>query len=339
MKKIILMFVALLGSVMINAQNYTGSSKFTDNVSVTLQGGVLTTLNDFYTDHTMMAPIAVVGIDKYINPWLGVGIEGRTLIGTGKINEARFNSKTMFDAVNVSSYVKINVLNAINYTGERKFFEPVVYTGLGWGHQTATAYNYMTYRAGTELNFNLGKERAWAIVVNPSVVWGPTNDMSLNKHNGNFEVTAGIVYHFKTSNKTHTMKVIDIKSLQSELNTLRAHECPKPITTTKAISTNVVTKEVIKYVNKSYIVTFAKNSSELNLRAKNDLNMIPTNVTVNIEASASPEGSVDHNLKLSQDRANSVKEYLESRGIQVRNADGVGVYDNASGRQAIITIL
>ena len=117
MKKIILMFVALLGSVMINAQNYTGSSKFTDNVSVTLQGGVLTTLNDFYTDHTMMAPIAVVGIDKYINPWLGVGIEGRTLIGTGKINEARFNSKTMFDAVNVSSYVKINVLNAINYTG------------------------------------------------------------------------------------------------------------------------------------------------------------------------------------------------------------------------------
>ena len=155
------------------------------------------------------------------------------------------------------------------------------------------------------------------------------------KNNAKLALNVSYVYHFKTSNKTHTMKVIDIESLQSELNTLRAHECPKP--TAKAIS--VVTKEVVKYVNKSYIVTFAKNSSELNLRAKNDLDMIPTNVTVNIEASASPEGSVDHNLKLSQDRANSVKEYLESRGIQVRNADGVGVYDDASGRQAIITIL
>ena len=138
MKKFIFMLVAtlMLAIGAVNAQeqsNYAGSSKFTDNVSVTLQGGVLTTFNDFYTGHTAMAPIAVLGVDKYINPWFGVGVEGRTLIGTGN---GMYNAHTAFDAVNVSGYAKFNILNMFNYNGERKFFEPVVYTGLGWGHQT-----------------------------------------------------------------------------------------------------------------------------------------------------------------------------------------------------------
>lgn len=341
MKKFIFMLVAMfmLAIGTINAQdqsNYAGSSKFTDNVSVTLQGGALTTFNDFYTGHTAMAPIAVLGVDKYINPWFGVGVEGRTLIGTGN---GMYNTHTMFDAVNVSGYAKFNVLNMFKYNGERKFFEPVVYTGLGWGHQTcsdADPYNYMTYRAGAEFNFNLGKEKAWAIVVNPSVVWGDINNGKLIKQHGNFEVTAGVVYHFKTSNGKHAIAkprlydAAEVAALNARINEL--------------MNRPAVVKEVVKEVpvtttttiEKTYVVVFAQNSSELTSEAKTVLDNVSG--AVNVVASASPEGTAVYNKKLSEKRAIAVANYLKNRGIKVNTVTGVGVQGNASNRLAIVTV-
>ena len=342
MKKFILIFVAMFmfaTSMFAQEQtNYTGSSKFTDNVSVTVQGGVLTSFDNFYSGHTAMAPIALVGVDKYVNPWFGVGVEARTLIGTGS---GAYNTKTAFDWVNLSGYAKFNVLNMFNYNGERRTFEPVVYTGLGWGHSTACLHtNQATYRAGVELNLNLGKEKAWGIVLNPSVVWGGMTDYKLNKHNGSFEVTAGVVYHFKTSNGTRTFAKPRLYS-QSEIDALNAR-------IKELDSRQVAVKEVIKnvpatnstvsinVVEKTYIVTFAKSKADLTNAAKANLDKITG--TVVIEASASPEGTTKFNQKLSEDRANAVKSYLESRGVKVTKAIGLGVVGNESNRIAIVTV-
>lgn len=336
MKKFILIFVAMFTfatSMFAQEQtNYTGSSKFTDNVSVTVQGGVLTSFDNFYSGHTAMAPIALVGVDKYVNPWFGVGVEARTLIGTGN---GSYNTKTVFDWVNLSGYAKFNVLNMFNYTGERRTFEPVVYTGIGWGHSTACLHtNQATYRAGVELNLNLGKEKAWGIVLNPSVVWGGMTDYKLNKHNGSFEVTAGVVYHFKTSNGTRTFAKPRLYS-QSEIDALNAR-------INELNSKPAVVKEVIKntsvtdVIERTYIVTFAKSKSYLTDEAKKNLDKITG--TVVIEASASPEGTTEFNQKLSEDRANAVKSYLESRGVKVTKATGLGVVGNESNRIAIVTV-
>ena len=342
MKKFILIFVAMFTfatSMFAQEQtNYTGSSKFTDNVSVTVQGGVLTSFDNFYSGHTAMAPIALVGVDKYVNPWFGVGVEARTLIGTGN---GSYNTKTVFDWVNLSGYAKFNVLNMFNYNGERRTFEPVVYTGLGWGHSTACLHtNQATYRAGVELNLNLGKEKAWGIVLNPSVVWGGMTDYKLNKHNGSFELTAGVVYHFKTSNGTRTFAKPRLYS-QSEIDALNAR-------IKELDSRQVAVKEVIKnvpatnstadvdVVEKTYIVTFAKSKADLTNAAKANLDKITG--TVVIEASASPEGTTKFNQKLSEDRANAVKSYLESRGVKVTKATGLGVVGNESNRIAIVTV-
>ena len=342
MKKFILIFVAMFTfatSMFAQEQtNYTGSSKFTDNVSVTVQGGVLTSFDNFYSGHTAMAPIALVGVDKYVNPWFGVGVEARTLIGTGN---GSYNTKTVFDWVNLSGYAKFNVLNMFSYNGERRTFEPVVYTGLGWGHSTACLHtNQATYRAGVELNLNLGKEKAWGIVLNPSVVWGGMTDYKLNKHNGSFEVTAGVVYHFKTSNGTRTFAKPRLYS-QSEIDALNAR-------IKELDSRQVAVKEVIKNVpatnstasvnviEKTYIVTFAKSKADLTNAAKANLDKITG--TVVIEASASPEGTTKFNQKLSEDRANAVKSYLESRGVNVTKATGLGVVGNESNRIAIVTV-
>lgn len=336
MKKFILIFVAMFmfaTSMFAQEQtNYTGSSKFTDNVSVTVQGGVLTSFDNFYSGHTAMAPIALIGVDKYVNPWFGVGVEARTLIGTGN---GSYNTKTVFDWVNLSGYAKFNVLNMFNYNGERRTFEPVVYTGLGWGHSTACLHtNQATYRAGVELNLNLGKEKAWGIVLNPSVVWGGMAENKINKHDGSFEVTAGVVYHFKTSNGTRTFAKPRLYS-QSEIDALNAR-------INELNSRPAVVKEVIKntsvtnVVESTYIVTFAKSKSYLTDEAKKNLDKITG--TVVIEASASPEGTTEFNQKLSEDRANVVKSYLESRGVKVTKATGLGVVGNESNRIAIVTV-
>ena len=338
MKKFILIFVAMFTfatSMFAQEQtNYTGSSKFTDNVSVTVQGGVLTSFDNFYSGHTAMAPIALVGVDKYVNPWFGVGVEARTLIGTGN---GSYNTKTVFDWVNLSGYAKFNVLNMFNYNGERRTFEPVVYTGLGWGHSTACLHtNQATYRAGVELNLNLGKEKAWGIVLNPSVVWGGMTEHKLNKHDGNFEVTAGVVYHFKTSNGTRTFAKPRLYS-QSEIDALNARIKEldsRPVAVKEVINTNLTAS--VNVVEKTYIVTFAKSKADLTNAAKANLDKITG--TVVIEASASPEGTTKFNQKLSEDRANAVKSYLESRGVKVTKATGLGVVGNESNRIAIVTV-
>ena len=342
MKKFILIFVAMFTfatSMFAQEQtNYTGSSKFTDNVSVTVQGGVLTSFDNFYSGHTAMAPIALVGVDKYVNPWFGIGVEARTLIGTGN---GAYNTKTAFDWVNLSGYAKFNVLNMFNYNGERRTFEPVVYTGLGWGHSTACLHtNQATYRAGVELNLNLGKEKAWGIVLNPSVVWGGMTEHKLNKHDGSFEVTAGIVYHFKTSNGTRTFAKPRLYS-QSEIDALNARikELDSRQVAAKGVINNVPATNSTASVNvveKTYIVTFAKSKADLTNAAKANLDKITG--TVVIEASASPEGTTKFNQKLSEDRANAVKSYLESRGVKVTKATGLGVVGNESNRIAIVTV-
>lgn len=342
MKKFILIFVAMFTfatSMFAQEQtNYTCSSKFTDNVSVTVQGGVLTSFDNFYSGHTAMAPIALVGVDKYVNPWFGVGVEARTLIGTGN---GSYNTKTVFDWVNLSGYAKFNVLNMFNYNGERRTFEPVVYTGLGWGHSTACLHtNQATYRAGVELNLNLGKEKAWGIVLNPSVVWGGMTDYKLNKHNGSFEVTAGVVYHFKTSNGTRTFAKPRLYS-QSEIDALNARIKEldsRPVAVKEVIKNVPATNSTanVNVVEKTYIVTFAKSKADLTNAAKANLDKITG--TVVIEASASPEGTTKFNQKLSEDRANAVKSYLESRGVKVTKATGLGVVGNESNRIAIVTV-
>lgn len=339
MKKFIIVLVAMFAFAtgvfsQIVQSNYTGSSKLTDNMSVTVQGGVLTSFNNFYSGHTSMAPIVVVGVDKFVNPWFGVGVEGRTLIGTGN---GAYNTKTTFDWINVSGYAKFNVLNMFKFDGTRRFFEPIVYTGLGWGHKTTSVHaNNMTYRAGAELNFNVDKKNGWGVVVNPSVVWGGMNNFNLNKHAGNFEVTVGVIHYFKTSNGTRTF-VKPVLYDQLEVDRLNARIAELE-TASKVVATKNTITEVVKEVpvEKTYIVTFAKGKSDLTDAAKNNLDKVKGEVV--IVASASPEGTTTFNQKLSEARAVAVKTYLENRGIKVTSANGVGVTGNESNRIAIITV-
>ncbi len=338
MKKVILSILMAFVAVFSYAQNqynYSGSSKFTDNVSVTLQGGVLTTFDEFFTGHTMVAPVAVLGADKYLNPWFGLGVEGRTLIGTGN---GKFNSHTAFDAVNVSGYLKFNLVNMFAFNGTRHVFEPVVYTGLGWGHQTcsnADPRNYMTYRSGVELNFNVSNDKAWAVVVNPSVVWGDLDNGKLNKHHGNFELTAGVVYHFNTSNGTRSFakaKLYDqneVNELNGKVNSLQA-ALDEANATIKMLSTQKTNAKTDTVVVKTFPkVQFEKGSSKITSTSLANLADIADAIKdadgkVTVTGYASVEGSDAINNKLSTKRAEAVKNALVKFGVSADKIDTVG---------------
>lgn len=339
MKKFFSILCTLCVSVMSFAQtqsNYSGSSRFTDNWSVSLQGGVLTGFDNFFSGHTATAPTVTLGVDKYVTPWFGLGIEGRTLIGTGHGHvdgicysgvPNAYNTHTAFDAVNVSGYAKFNILNMFSYDGHRKFFELVAYTGLGWGHQTCSKSfdrNYMTSRSGAELNFNLGKERAWAISVNPSVVFGDINNGKLMKSHGYLEVNVGLVYHFKTSNGTHDFtkaKLNDqtqIDQLNDVINSLKEDNQNK--------------EKEIEYLKKCaaqhdtiYIEVPTDNSSKFYFE-KNSLNLTgdvselakslkESGSTCVITGYASKEGSEKRNNVLAERRANVLKQALVKSGV------------------------
>ena len=125
----------------------------------------------------------------------------------------------------------------------------------------------------------------------------------------------------KTNTKTNTRK----KSIKKNIARGIVH-----------ISATFNNTSVTDVVEKTYIVTFAKSKADLTNAAKANLDKITG--TVVIEASASPEGTTKFNQKLSEDRANAVKSYLESRGVKVTKATGLGVVGNESNRIAIVTV-
>lgn len=351
-----MLLIAFVSFVNVNAQsmNYAGSSNFTDNWSVTLQGGVITPFTNFFSGHTAMTPVALFGVDKYVTPAVGFGAEVRTGIGTGTVGHVH-NSHTAFDMVNVSGYAKFNLANMFVPTDHRHLFEPVVYTGLGWGHATAgyedagthKHANYMTWRSGVELNFNIGKSRAWALVLNPSVVFGNPSTTEwatkLDKRNGYFECTAGVVYHFRTSNgthgftKAHLYDAAEVEELNQEIQDIREQLNSQPAVIEKVIE-KTVEVPVITF-EKQTVICFAKNSADLNDDAIQVLNdLISSGVKhVSIVGYSSPEGSKKYNLQLSHKRAHNVAEYLSNAGIEIEQETGLGAVSNNSNRIVIIT--
>ena len=320
--------------------NYASSSRFTDNWSVSFQGGVVTPFDAFFKNGSV-SPMVVLGINKEVTPWLGFGVEGRTAIGVGNT----YNTYTAFDAVNVSGNVRFNVLNLFRkYDGHRTLFEPIVYTGLGWGHSTASVSvprNYMTYRVGSELNFNVGRDKVWAFMVNPSVVWGDISNFKLMKSHGKFELSVGFTYRFKNSNNTRSFAIAhlyDTKEVMELNKRIEELERRKPEVVTQVIVQKVETTNAIEQP-KEYVVHFTYNSFELMESAKGMLNQVPENSTVVLDGYCShePRSNKEYNMTLSHKRANEVKKYLETRGVIVLETNGHGC-DDEFGRVVVVKV-
>ena len=371
MKKFIIVSAFALGAFTANAQ--TGETalqgtKFGDNWSIGINAGAVTPLthSSFFKD---ARPAFGFGITKQLTPVFGLGIQGMGYVNTTQ-------SKTAFDASDVSLLGKVNLMNLFGgYQGSPRLFEIEALAGMGWLHYYMNGpgdQNSWSTRFGMNLNFNLGEAKAWTLGVRPAIVYDMEGDFNaaksrFNVNNAAFELTAGITYHFMTSNGTHhftNVKPYDpveianlnsavnvnnkdnqlinanqqVNALQSELNECRNKVVPvETVVKTSRIPESIITfRQGKSVVDASQLPNVERVASYMNKHV---------NTTVVIKGYASPEGNLAFNEKLAKARAEAIKTILVKKykiDAARITAEGQGIGDMFSepdwNRVSICTI-
>ena len=334
------MLTVMLSSA--NAQIAYQKADFLDNVYVGLNGGVSSPLD--FNSVTPFNAQAGVKVGKNWSPVFGTNIEGTAVFGDNHFAD----SHTFVKATYVGLNGTLNLTNLfLNYNPD-KVFETSLEAGLGWIHNyhTPTLTNidghvdYLGAKTGVILAWNIGNNKAWQLYAEPSVYWNlsKTDKIQFNKHNAQLAVSVGVVYKFKTSNKTHNFKVYNIYDYTSALEEARdriaALEAQNAELSKRPTETYNVVKETVVYSQDIITVSFLQNSAELTQDAKNILDKVSASLPVKVIGSTSPEGTTRRNSELSVQRANAVAKYLKSRGVKVVSAEG-----NEHGRIAVVTVV
>lgn len=359
MKKLVLLFAAAVMTMSASAQVAIEDSKTFDNMYVGINGGLATKT----TGHKWMPdanPNIGVRIGKWFTPVFGVALDG-----TAYLSNKGWAPKSTGTFVRYSNVGLIGTVNLTNwfggYPGSTRCFELIALYGFGWGHgygagKTVLEDNdQVTSKVGLDFALNLGAKKAWQIYIEPSInyaIAGTGNltgndQVQYNLHRSAVQLNAGIIYKFKNSNGTHGFKTYDVGALIDENNRLMAELEKKPKEVIKEVVKEVV-KEIpapapaatIKEVRVENLVfvTFAQGKSELTADAKKALDKLKSGSHVQIVGTASPEGNAELNQKLSQARAESVAEYVKTKGVVVDEAIGKGVQGNTSNRMAIVYV-
>jgi len=184
MKKFLLtLAIAFMMAFSVNAQIATENAKLTDNVYVTLSGGVATPLD--FNKMFPVNPLATLAIGKEFTPVWGAEIEGTAWFGSHGNGSHTFGVPhfDMMDSHNIvrGSYVGVN--NTVNlsnlffgYQGMPRVFEVKTVLGIGWAHMYSpgvsnSADNYWGAKTGLDFVYNFGNKKAHAISLKPAVLW------------------------------------------------------------------------------------------------------------------------------------------------------------------------
>ena len=376
MKKFIIVSAFALGAFTANAE--TGETalqgtKFGANWSIGINAGAVTPLthSSFFKD---ARPAFGFGIAKQLTPVFGLGIQGMGYVNTTQ-------SKTAFDASDVSLLGKINLMNLFGgYQGTPRLFEIEALAGMGWLHYYMNGpgdQNSWSTRFGMNLNFNLGEAKAWTLGVRPAIVYDMEGDFNaaksrFNVNNAAFELTAGITYHFMTSNGTHHFTnvkpydPVEIANLNSAVNDLRSQVNNKDnqlINANQQVNAlqselnecrnKVVPVETVVKNNRipESIITFRQGKSVVDASQLPNVERVASymnkhvNTTVVIKGYASPEGNLAFNEKLAKARAEAIKTILVKKykiDAARITAEGQGIGDMFSepdwNRVSICTI-
>lgn len=341
MKKFIFMIMAAICSIVtVSAQsqsNYSGSSKFFDNTSIGVVGGVETNLHDWNAPQG-----AVVGIvlNKEITPIFGVTLEGNTNIN-GLRNWAsgasHFHCANTFDGLSVYLTPRVNLTNAIlGYNGNPRKFEVEAVAGPGYGFLLHREYNALLAKAG--LNFNYNVSKAFTIMLRPAVVYNlRANKAQFDSRYAVAQLTVGVVYHFKTSNGTRSFNKAKLYN-QSEIDALNAKitDLQSSLNAARNTVTNTVDTVYIESPSTmGNVVSFKLNSAEVDetqmANLDNAVRMLKENPDVKVTLKGYADkntGSAAYNKRLSVRRAEAVKSIIVDKyGISADRIDVLGVGD------------
>ena len=363
MKKYVFLLLGALGaSSMMNAQRTVlEGNKFGDNWSIGLNGGIVTPLTHsaFFKNSR-----AVIGLDinKQLSPIYGMTLEGNWTINTQSRMAELPKSCTAFDAIDVMLLHRLNLNNIFaGYKGQPRLFEVEALGGFGWlrmnkFYNDGRAANHAASKAGLNFNFNLGEKKAWTVSVKPAIFWDLTkwdketqyaNHLKYNVNYANWEIMAGITYHFKNSNGKHYMtktkpyNAAEVANLNATINDLRKtvndkdaslkdaadklnNEQQKSAELQKALDDCRNQAPQVKVVDNSKktlesVVTYRQGKTSIDASQQPNVERIATylkhhkDAKVEILGYASPEGNADINARIANQRAEAVKNMLVSK--------------------------
>lgn len=356
MKKSLLLLAGVLGVSSLSAQttNEEQYVKFRDNWSIGINGGIVTPLTHsaFFKNAR-----ATMGIDlnKQLSPIYGLTLENMWSINT-------FESNAAFDASNLMLLHRVNLNNVFSrYKGKPSLFEVEALAGFGWLHVNDAYYteegekdgNWISSKAGLNFNFNIGEKKAWTIAVKPAITWTMTqfdaDNINFDANQAAWEITAGVVYHFKNSSGKHYYTngcnhAEQIAALNATISSMEAEAAGKDRALQNAQETiSDLQKELSDCKNKKvepakqivaeneYVVIFRQSSSKVDALQMPNIDRLASylkknsNAKVSISGYASPEGNAEFNQKLSEKRAEAVKKILVDKyGISADRIETVG---------------
>lgn len=348
MKKLFTILMLGAAGLSASAQGYEGH-KFFDNWSLGVIGGAVapTTHHSVFSD---ARGVAGLELTKGITPVFSVGVQSVAGFNTLGIcgSKGAEGSYTVVDNVNTTFFGKGNLSNLFfGYTGTPRFFEVEAMAGIGINHYFGDGgFNSATSKVGLNFNFNLGESKAWTVSLRPAMAWdwdAPAVDKAqMNINSSALELTAGVTYHFKSSNGAHHFTVVrpydqaEVDGLNAKINDLRGQVSDKD----KAISAKdaqlrqlqqelndarnkkpavqqVVNTKETKTLE-SY-VTFRQGKSVVDASQLPNVERIATymknhkKAKVSIKGYASPEGSIEINTRIAKARAEAVKSILVNK--------------------------
>ena len=296
-------------------------------------------------------------LGKQWTPILGMDIQGMGYVNTT-------NSSTMIDASDVSLIGRMNLMNLFaGYNGMPRPFEVETVTGLGWLHHYMTGSgdtDDLSARIGLNFNFNLGEDAAWTLGIKPAVLFNltgeyPSKKLAFNRNKANMEILLGLTYHFADGDGNrhfalvNTIDPLALAAMNEEINDLREVIVAKDVELVGLADELMVVQDQLNEArNKEMeatgqtikilesVVAFPFNQSDVQTSQMPSLehaaNYLKDNpdAKITVNGYASPEGTEEYNLQLSQRRADAVKNILVDKyGIAADriNAIGHGVGD------------
>jgi outer membrane protein OmpA-like peptidoglycan-associated protein len=364
MKKVLLMMaVAAMTAQSVSAQKAIAESATFDNWYLGIEGGVSTK-----TTHSNLMknanPHAGLRLGRYFTPVFGFAFEGSAYFNDKMFGE----SSTIVKNIDTHLLATVNLSNWFGgYKGKPRVAEIVAIFGPGWNHvfkqPEGAPNNDLTAKAGFDLNFNLGKSRAIQLFIEPAILYSLDRyeRTTFNVNHSALQLMAGLNFKFgnsygsynfvkgelrdqheidvlnarvnelRASNETKDRQLTaDSKTIEQLRAELEAAKSVKPVPTVVKqvvnVNNNVLQPTVIFGLGKSTVD--AAQMASVAMIAKYMKNHPESRLL--IKGYASPEGNPELNQKLSEKRAQSVKDTLVKRyGVSADRLEvkGMGATD------------
>ena len=372
MKKFFLVLAAAMLTASVSAQKTTiTSNKASDNWYLGINAGVDTYLKEklgsdgFFKS---IAPTVGVRVGKNLTTVFGLALEGDVVFKSN--NKWYPGSKTFIEGLSLDLMGTFNMSNLFaGYKGEPRPFEVIALYGFGWEHDFnhLPKSNAINSRVAVDFAFNLGADKAWQLYIEPSLTYNlhnwlggvdVSNEFQYDARNAYFGLKAGVNYKFGNSNGSHNFKIeelrdqAEIDGLNAKINELRADNNAKDgqlsakdqqIADLKAKLAECEARPVQVVEKKEEFlqphVIFRQGKSVIDAAQYASIEMVAKymknhkDAKVKVLGYASPEGNAELNQKLSEKRAEVVKNALIKKykiAADRITCEGLGATDKLS---------